>query len=157
ARTVDLGAEWTPIVIADYGASQGRNSLAPMMVAIGALRDRVGPERAISVIHTDLPESDFTALFQLLASDPDSYARLDPAAFAFAVGRSFYEQILPADSVTLGWSSWAVQWLSRLPAAIPDQLQIALSSDQVARAAFARQAEEDWRSFLAHRSREMRA
>jgi len=157
ARTVDLVADPIPIVVADFGASQGRNSLAPMMVAIHALRDRVGPERAISVVHTDLPDSDFTALFQLLDSDPDSYLRLDPVAFAFAVGRSFYKQILPTDSVTLGWSSWAIQWLSRLPTAIPDQLQIALSSDLAACAAFARQADEDWRSFLLHRGREMRA
>lgn len=57
ARIVTLAEAPTPIVIADYGASEGRNSLDPMAVAIGALRDRVGPERAISVIHTDLPFS----------------------------------------------------------------------------------------------------
>jgi S-adenosylmethionine-dependent carboxyl methyltransferase len=157
ARIVPLPSAPAPIVIADYGASEGRNSLAPMGVAIGALRDRVGRERAISVIHTDLPDSDFTALFQLLASDPVSYTHLDSAAFASAVGRSFYQQILPSDSVTLGWSSWAVQWLSCVPTTIPDQLQVACSSDSAARAAFARQADEDWRSFLAHRGCEMRA
>ena len=157
ARIVTLAEAPAPIVIADYGASEGRNSLVPMAVAIGALRDRVGPERAISVIHTDLPDSDFAALFQLLTSNPDSYVRVDPAAFASAVGRSFYQQILPSDSVTLGWSSWAVQWLSRVPTTIPDQVQVAYSSDSAARAAFARQADEDWRSFLSHRGREMRA
>ena len=55
--------------------------------------------------------------------DPASYLRDDPASFAFAVGRSFYRQILPAGSVTLGWSSWAVQWLSRTPCPIPDQFR----------------------------------
>ena len=157
ARMVTLPMTPAPIVIADYGASEGRNSLVPMRAAIAALRERVGAERAISVIHTDLPDSDFTALFQLLASNPDSYTRLDPAAFASAVGRSFYQQILPSNSVTLGWSSWAVQWLSCVPATIPDQLQVACSSDSAARAAFARQADEDWRSFLVHRGREMHA
>ena len=92
ARIVTLAEAPAPIVIADYGASAGRNSLAPMAVAIGALRDRVGPKRAISVIHTDLPDSDFAALFQLLASNPESYVRLDSAAFASAVGRSFYSR-----------------------------------------------------------------
>jgi hypothetical protein len=31
-------------------------------VAISAVRERVGPERAISVVHTDAPDNDFTAL-----------------------------------------------------------------------------------------------
>jgi hypothetical protein len=156
ARIASLDAAPLPIVIADYGVSEGRNSLVPLAAAIGALRARVGAEREISVMHTDLPESDFTALFVLLANDPDSYLRDDRAAFAAAVGRSFYEQILPSGSVTLGWSAWAVQWLSRVPATIPDQVQIAFSKDAAARAAYERQADEDWRLFLGHRAREMR-
>ena len=87
-------------------------------------------------MHTDLPGNDFSALFQTLANDPDSYLRDDPAVFPSAVGRSFYQQILPSRSVTLGWSSWAVQWLSRTPAHIPDQVQVAYSGDAAARAAF---------------------
>ena len=157
ARTVGLAMAPQAVVIADYGSSEGLNSLGPLAVAICVLRERVGPERAISVVHTDLPDNDFTALFQTLAADPNSYLRGDPAVFPSAVGRSFYEQILPASSVTLAWSSWAVQWLSRPPAQIPDQVQIAYSQDPAARAAFARQAAEDWRTFLAHRGRELRA
>jgi hypothetical protein len=64
-----------PIVIADYGSSEGRNSLAPLRVAIEVLRQRIGKKRAISVVHTDLPGNDFGALFQMLASDPASYLR----------------------------------------------------------------------------------
>ena len=110
--------------------------------------ERVGPERTISVVHTDLPENDFKAHFRLLESDPDSYLRNDPTAFASAIGRSFYQQILPAASVTLGWSTWAVPWLSRAPATIPDHVQVACSGDNATRAAFAKQADDDWRTFL---------
>jgi SAM dependent carboxyl methyltransferase len=156
ARAVPLAAAPEAIVIADYGASEGHNSLLPMGTAIAALRRRVGQERAICVVHTDLPANDFTALFQVLATDPDSYLRYDPAAFPSAVGRSYFEQILPPESVTLGWSSWAIQWLSRIPGPIPDQVQVAYSRDGDARAAYARQAGEDWQGFLAARSREMR-
>jgi hypothetical protein len=92
----------------------------------------------------------------VLDSDPASYLRDDAATFAAAVGRSFYKQTLPAQSVTLGWSSWAVQWLSRIPAPIPDQVQVAYSRDAAARAAYRRQADEDWRTFLLHRVRELR-
>jgi hypothetical protein len=95
-------------------------------------------------------------LFQTLESDPASYLKDDPATFASAVGRSFYRQILPAASVTLGWSSWAVQWLSRTPCPIADQVQVAYSRDARARAAFAQQAAADWQAFLTHRAAELR-
>jgi S-adenosylmethionine-dependent carboxyl methyltransferase len=152
AGLVPLTTAPEPIVIADYGSSEGHNSLAPVSAAISVLRKRTGSNHAISVIHTDLASSDFSVLFQT----PDSYLRGDNAVFASAVGRSFYGEILPPGSVTLGWSSWAVQWLSRIPAPIPDQVQIAYSSDPQARAAYADQAAQDWRVFLESRSREMK-
>jgi hypothetical protein len=155
AGTVPLATAPEAIVIADYGSSEGRNSLTPVAVAIGALRKRTVPERPICVVHTDLPSNDFNALFQTLANDPDSYLRNDAATFASAVGRSFYQPILPPCSVTLGWSSWAVQWLSRIPAPIPDQIQIAYSNNAPARAAYLRQAADDWRLFLEGRAGEL--
>ncbi len=126
-----------------------------MAAAIEVLRTRVGVGRAISVVHTDLPGNDFAPLFQLLAGDPASYLRDDPAVFTSAVGRSFYEQILPTASVTLGWSAWAVQWLSRTPAPVPDHVQVAYSFDAAAREAFARQAAQDWDVFLSCRAKEL--
>ena len=155
ARLVPLADGTGPIMIADYGASEGKNSLAPMRAAIAVLRARAGAERAVSVVHTDLPSNDFAALFEVLAG-PESYLRNDPAAFAMAIGRSFYEQLLPAASVTLGWSSWAVQWLSRVPGPVPDHVQAAYSQDPAARALYARQAAEDWQRFLTCRGRELR-
>lgn len=155
ARAVPLPAGSQPITLGDYGSSQGRNSLIPLGAAIKVLRERAGAERAISVVHTDLPENDFTVLFLTLNSDPHSYLHGDGAVFASAVGRSFYEQILPTNSVTLAWSSWAAHWLSRTPAPIPDQVQAIFSNDAPTRAAYARQAAEDWKRFLTFREREL--
>ena len=157
AAAVPLGSSGEPVFVVDYGSSEGRNSMAPMAKAVSALRARLGPDRAINVVHTDLPGNDFTALFEMLAGAPESYLRADRAAFAFAVGRSYFEQILPSDSVTLGWSSWAIQWLSRTPALIPDQVQVAYSRDPPTHNAYRRQAAEDWRTFLACRARELRS
>ncbi len=157
ARACTLADAPSPIVIADYGASEGHNSLMPMAAAIATLRQRTAKDRAISVIHTDLPESDFNALFQTIANDPDSYARNDAAIYPSAVGRSFYEQILPSQTVTLGWTSWAVQWLSRIPGPIPDHVQIACSKDKAAQASYQAQADTDWRAFLTHRAQELRS
>lgn len=156
ARKVPVATAPEPVVIADYGSSEGRNSLVPLSVAIGIFRERIGQERAVAVVHTDLPGNDFGALFQTLASDPDSYLRDDPRVFSSAIGRSFYGQILPDSSVSLGWSSWAVQWLSRVPALIPDQVQVAYSRDMETRAVFSLQAARDWELFLTHRAAELR-
>jgi salicylate 1-O-methyltransferase len=94
-------------------------------------------------------------MFQTLADDPDTYLRKDAATFASAVGRSFYSQIIPSNSVHLGWSSWAVQWLSRVPAPIPDHMQVSYCTDEDVRAAYARQAAHDWHEFVAFRGREL--
>jgi hypothetical protein len=155
AGTVPLPDPPNPITVADYGAANGYNSLLPIGAAIRVLRGRTRPDHAILVAHTDLPDNDFTALFTTLTEDPDSYLLKDGASFASAVGRSFYQQILPSDSIVLGWSSWATQWLSRVPAPVGDHIHIAHSTDESARRAYAAQAATDWNDFLAFRGREL--
>ena len=155
ADTVPLPRQPQPIVIADYGASTGHNSLLPISAALPVLRSRTRPEHSILVVHTDVPDNNFTVMFETLAEDQDTYLRRDAATFASAVGRSFYSQIIPSNSVHLGWSSWAVQWLSRIPAPIPDHVQVAYSADEGVRAAYAKQAAHDWHEFVAFRGREL--
>ena len=158
AHRVPLPQQPQPIVIADYGTANGHNSLKPMSAAIDVLRRRTRRDHAILLAHTDVPQNDFTALFKTLADDPDSYLHHDPACFPAAVGRSFYHQILPSNTVHLGWTSWAVQWLSRIPAGAPefaDHVQIAYSTNAEARAAYARQGATDWHDFVAFRGREL--
>lgn len=158
AEQVPLPKAPQPIVVADYGAATGYNSLKPMAAAIAALRKRTRHDHAILLTHTDVPENDFTALFRTLADDPDSYLLHDSACFTSAIGRSFYSQILPAKTVNLGWTSWATQWLSRIPADAPeiaDHVQVAYSKNLEARAAYERQAAIDWHDFVAFRGREL--
>lgn len=154
-RRVKLDSGDEPIVIADYGSSQGTNSLAPMRIAINGLRKRVNPNRAISVFHIDQPSNDFNSLFEVLAADPNRYATDDPHVYPAAVGKSFYETVLPPGSVHLGWSSYAAVWLSRAPALIPGHF-IFLRSTGAVRTAFERQAARDWETFLSLRAKELR-
>ena len=154
ARVVEPGPDDRPLLIADYGSSQGRNSLRPMSAAIAVLRERFGVERPICVTHTDLPGNDFSTLFHTVNDDPDSYLRGQPNVFANAVGRSFYESVLPPAQVALGWSSYAAQWLSRIPAYIPGHYWEHRASGDVG-AAFDTQAATDWRTFLSLRAREL--
>jgi hypothetical protein len=151
--TLDNGDQ--PLVIADYGSSQGKNSLAPMRAAIKALRARVGPDRSISVVHIDQAANDFNTLFDVLHNDPERYSLNDPNIFPSAIGRSFYENVFPREHVHLGWSSYAAMWLSRIPMPIPDHF-IAVASTSDVRQAFERQAADDWKFFLSQRASELR-
>jgi hypothetical protein len=58
-RTLALDLGDRPVVIADYGSSQGKNSLAPVQLAVKNLRLRIGPSRPIVVFHVDQPTNDF--------------------------------------------------------------------------------------------------
>jgi SAM dependent carboxyl methyltransferase len=143
-----------PITLADFGSSQGRNSLRPMGRALSILTARAGAEQDFAVIHTDQPHNDFASLFTLLQESEDSYLRERPNVFAYAIGRSFYGPLFPAGTLTFGWSSIALHWLSRRPAIAPNHLWFDRGPPEV-REAFATVAAEDWLSFLTHRAKEL--
>jgi len=155
ARNVAIPRAPQPIAIADYGAANGYNALLPVGAAIAAIRKRTRSDHAILVAHTDVAGNDFSALFTTLSDDQDSYLKKDSATYASVVGRSFYTQILPSDTISLGWSSWAIHWLRKAPAPIPDHVEISHSTDEQARRAYASQAAADWRDFVAFRGREL--
>ncbi|MFG1188012.1 hypothetical protein [Xanthobacter aminoxidans] len=144
-----------PVTLADYGSATGRNSLVPMGLALGHVRRRLGPDVPVSVVHTDQPGNDFSALFALLRDDPESYLRRDARAFASAVGRTFHEQVLPDASVDFGWCSFAAHWMSRAPVMPAGHVWPRQAAPEV-RAAFAAQAAADWEAFLAARARELK-
>jgi hypothetical protein len=154
ARTVPAGGH-APLVIADYGSSQGRNSMRPMRLAIETLRSRIGANRSIEVVHTDLPSNDFASLFTTLHQDDTSYLAGQTRVFPSAIGRSYFEPIFPAGRVHLGWNTWTLHWMSCNPAEVSDHLVAILSASESARAATRRQQAQDWSNFLAARSTEM--
>jgi SAM dependent carboxyl methyltransferase len=139
ARRVPLDATDAPLVLADYGCSQGVNSLAPMRAAIAALREGAGRDRPIWVVNNDQPGNDFASLFGLLENDSASYLRDEANVFDFAVGRSFFKRILPPGSVALGWSSNSVHWLSRIPEPVPDGWHASATEISEVQNAYARQ------------------
>ncbi|MDT5067221.1 MAG: hypothetical protein QOK02_3376 [Mycobacterium sp.] len=155
ADVVPIPRSPRPIVIADYGAANGHNSLLPIGAAIGRFRARTRPEHSVLVTHTDVPQNDFTALFRTLSDDPDSYLKKDHASFASAVGRSFYTQILPSNSVNLAWSSWSILWLGKTPTPIPDHVVVSSTHDENTRTLYAKQSARDWHEFVAFRGREL--
>jgi hypothetical protein len=95
ARRIPIDPTERPLVVVDYGSSQGKNSLAPLRAAISALRSRSSGDRPLLVFHTDLPANDFSELFRVLQDDPDSYLLGKQRVFSYATGRSFCQQLFP--------------------------------------------------------------
>lgn len=152
----EIAVDAAMLGIADYGVSQGRNSMAPVAGAIDALRARVGPDRPILVSHIDLPANDFASLFTLLGQDEASYLAGRGNVFPLAVGRSHFGPVLPPHSVDLGWSANALHWLSQNPCPIPDHGWGVFSASAEVRDAIDRQLDEDWANFLRARASELR-
>jgi hypothetical protein len=155
ARSVKIGDE--PVVIADYGSSQGRNSMAPMRIALEEIRARTGPDRPVQVIHTDLPSNDFAALFAALEDDPGSYMTGAVNVFPSAIGRSYFRPIIAPRSVHLGWNTWTMHWMDGEPIPAPDHVFPGFSKDpQIVDKVMERQA-LNWRRFLECRASELRS
>ncbi len=142
------------ITVADFGSSQGHNSLRQLAIAIDRLGERAGQHRDIMVVHTDLPHNDFTSLFLTLERDPGSYLHGRRQVFASAIGRSFYARLLPARSVTFGWSAFALHWLSALPAPMLAHIWPVCAAPAEAKA-LAEVAALDWKNFLSSRAGEL--
>jgi SAM dependent carboxyl methyltransferase len=140
------------VVIVDYGASQGRNSMAPMSAAVDPVRGR-RPGHPILVFHTDLPNNDFTSLFTIVAEDPQTYRR--PEVFTAVIERSFYDRLLPSTSVALGWSSIALHWLEGVPGPLRGIWYADSTAEQ--HAVWKVAAARDWLQFLSSRAEELAA
>jgi hypothetical protein len=110
----------------------------------------------VEVIHTDQPSNDFASLFIALRDDPNSYLAGRSGIFISAVGRSYFDPILPPARVHVGWTSWALQWMSRNPVDVPDHFLAAMGASAAAHEAVKRQLADDWKRFLLARSGEMR-
>lgn len=140
------------VLVADYGCATGANSLAPVDVALQALRARTGSP--IAVLHQDRPENDFGTLHRLLAHDERSYLKRHADVHAWTAAGSFYDTLLPRASVSVGWTSSSVHWLSSVPATLGDHLW-SPSSKALGKRLWAARSGQDWRAFLDARAAEM--
>lgn len=139
-------------IIADYGAAHGLNSFHAMNMIIESLREKnkVNTSQPILVVHNDLPTNDWSSMFEVLnAGNSASY-------YGVVSGRSFYEQCLPDNSLSIGYSSSSLHWLSCKPVNLTNHCCSAyISEDDPDRLAFARQSLVDYEHFLEYRSREL--
>jgi gibberellin A4 carboxyl methyltransferase len=97
--------------LADFGCSEGRNSIAVMRRLILLLRRRTG--RHIQTIHCDLPTNDFSSLFVGLR--PDGRSVFGDGVSSCAVGGSMYDSVVPPNCLLIATSFNAIGFLGRRP------------------------------------------
>lgn len=144
--------------LTDMGCADGGSSMSLVRACIEHVREQA-PERQISIVYTDQPRNNYNALFGILHGIEEgpmpSYLDDFDNVFATASGSSFYRQMVPDNSVDLGFSSTAMHWLSRKPCDISGHVQaIGAKGDELT--AFQRQGHSDWCTILEQRARELR-
>ncbi len=134
------------LLIADFGSSYGQNSIQIMNLIIEYLQKTNKLRESPLIIHNDIPTNDWTKFFQNHANN-NSY-------YSLANGRSFYEQCLPTNSLSIGFSSGSLHYLSRKPCNIINHCYIHFANENE-RKIFQKQSKFDFDLFIEHRSREL--
>jgi SAM dependent carboxyl methyltransferase len=149
--------------LADFGCSEGHNSLIVLGRAVSAIRRRTA--RSVDVIFSDLPTNDYRALMEAVQPSPGSVFDL-PDVHASIVPGTMFRQLLPTDSLDLATTFNAIGFLSRRPLdrlpgyILPngptrptDRAYVTAHQQSV----FADQAATDLETFCRARARELRS
>ncbi len=115
-------------VVADFGSAGAGNSLQPVARAIERLRSQHAMDE-VTVVHADLADNDWKAMFATISERPDSYVNLATPARVLAAAGSFYDRLLPSSWVDLAWTSGSLHWLSHLPCPIDGHFFVQSSTD----------------------------
>lgn len=142
--------------LSDMGTADAGTSLSMITRAIDAVRARA-PQAPITVIYSDQPRNDFNALIANIygLGSYESYLERHRAIYPLVSGTSFYKQIVPSETLDIGFSATAMHWLSTKVCNISNHVQ-AVGAQGEELAAFRQQAHRDWRQILLHRARELK-
>ncbi|CAF1130106.1 unnamed protein product [Adineta ricciae] len=137
-----------PTIIADFGSSHGANTTFIIKTMLDYIKQSKSQlvDQSFLIIYNDLPSNDWAAVFNIVNEESQYYG--------LGNGRSFYSQCLPSNSLSIGFSSTSLQWLSRKPCNISNHC-IFLFAQASERAAFRMQAKEDLEQFIKTRSHEL--
>jgi gibberellin A4 carboxyl methyltransferase len=150
-----------PVCLADFGCSEGRNSIAALSRPVTRLVRRT--DRPIQTIHSDLPTNDFSSLLRSLRPEGHSVFG-HPNVYSSVVGGSMYDQLLPDRSLHMATTFNAIGFLSRKPIAtlpgyiFPNGPSVVRNNGFVTeedQAAFSELARKDIATFLRARAKEL--
>jgi len=142
--------------LSDMGCADAGTSLSMVGKAIEAVNQR-SRGLPISIVYTDQPRNDFNALItNVYGLGPfETYLDERENIFPLVSGTSFYRQILPGESLNVGFSATAMHWLSQKVCNISNHVQ-AVGAEGEELAAFRLQAHRDWRQILTNRAKELK-
>ncbi|MCP4385321.1 MAG: class I SAM-dependent methyltransferase [Hyphomicrobiales bacterium] len=154
--------EGSPTIgVADFGCSEGRNSIAATQAVVAAVRKRTA--QPILTMHTDLPLNDYSRLLTMLRPEGRSVFNV-AETYSAVVGGSFYGQLLPPRSLHVATTFNSIGYLSRRPidrlehhvqANGPSTPDAPGSVSQEEKEAFLEQTLADMESFLRARAAEL--
>ena len=142
--------------ISDMGTADAGTSLSMITKVVDAVAARA-PGAPVTVIYSDQPRNDFNALITNVygLGSYESYLERHADIFPLVSGTSFYRQIVPTNTLDLGFSATAMHWLSSKVCNLSNHVQ-AVGAQGEELAAFRAQAHRDWRQILLHRARELK-
>ena len=142
---------------ADFGAADGGTSQELWYNLINLLRSR-GDNRAIEIIYTDLASNDFSTLFKnmqgMRGEKNLAYQKIFENVFVHGCGTGFHQQLLAADSLSLGFSATAMHYVSEKPCQINNHVHM-VGADISEKKQFMAQAATDWEAILLARAKEL--
>lgn len=140
-----------PLILADFGSATGLNSMKTFTQALQTLREVTQTE--VQVVHVDLPSNAWTVLFTNAACSEYSYLTI-PGVYVAAVGRSNFERLFPDNHLSVGYSTFALHWLSSRGTS-KHQLRRFCEEDSLCVSELHSIAMADLRSFLSYRAQEL--
>jgi len=154
AAVATLGAA---AAFADFGCSEGRNSVSSLAAAADAAL--AAGASSVAVTHVDLPSNNWAAFDAAVAGAGGVYARPPTVTVrSLPKGAGFYEACFPAGSLDLAFGAVTFHWASGagLPARLADSAIVAARGSERERAAASAAATADWLSILRLRAGELR-
>ncbi|GMI70209.1 hypothetical protein like AT5G66430 [Hibiscus trionum] len=155
------------VKMADLGCSSGPNTFHTISLAIDTIYGICQQEKLklpeFDVLLNDLPENDFNSVFKSVPSFIDRLKKekgdaAEEMCYIGGVAGSFYHRLFPTRSLHFVHSSYALQWLSKVPVGVEnnkENIYMARSSPANVFEAYAKQYREDFTNFLSMRSKEI--
>ena len=146
------------IYFADYGSADGGTSQEMWYMLIKKLR-QMNDHRQITILYTDLASNDFSTLFKSMQGMNENvnfaYQKQFENVFVHGCGTGFHSQIMPSNTLSLGFSATAMHYVSQKPCQIKNHVHMVKSTNSE-KLKFMKQAEEDWKKILTCRSKELK-
>ena len=152
---MNIHSDQKDFTFSDMGCADGGTSLKMIGEFIKFLRIK-NSQTSIRIIYTDQPKNDYNGLVQTVLGlgHFQSYLENHENVYPLFSANSFYNQILPDNSLNFGFSATAMHWLSRKPCDLSNHVHmVGATGDELVR--FAKQGKRDWEKILLNRSKEL--